>query len=307
MFFKGKRVLVTGGSGVIGKELIKFLIGQKAIIRCVDIVEKPENFDGIEYYRLDLSKPDQQFLFRYEPEYVFHLAADFERSEETEQFWDSNFYNNIMASHYIIENVIKTPKLKKIIFSSSYLIYDKSIYNNAEKINYLNEKSQINPRNLCGIAKLQTESDIEFLGKIKDFSFISARIFRVYGLGSRDIITRWIKDILSGKPIKLFSENNRFDYVFARDVAEGLLRMGMSDKNGIYNLGTGKPTKIKEIFVILKKILGNFEVIRTNDLIYEESSCADLTKLKRDFDWTPKIEILEGIKEIIEYEKNEVL
>ena len=55
---------------------------------------------------VDISKPD----------YVFHLAADFERSTETYNFWDSNFKNNVLASHNLMQQVTKYDSLKKIIF-----------------------------------------------------------------------------------------------------------------------------------------------------------------------------------------------
>jgi nucleoside-diphosphate-sugar epimerase len=306
MFFKNKKVLVTGGAGVIGKELIDMLKEQGAIIRCVDFQEKPKELKNIEYFQMDLSRPDNQFLFRFEPEYVFHLAADFERTEERKDFWESNFRNNILASHYLIDQIIRIPSLKKVIFASSYLIYDKKQYRDINEENLLSEDSTINPRNLVGVAKLQTEADLEFLGRNNEYPFdcVSARIFRVYGKGSRDIISRWVRDILQKKEIILFNEDNRFDYIFAKDVAAGLLKLGENGKaTGIYNLGTGVSPRVKDVVAILKKNLVDFKVntIESKEELVE-SSCADITKLRNDLSWTPEFDLEAGIKEIISYE-----
>lgn len=310
MFFENKKVLVTGGAGVIGKELIGMLLRQGAIVRCVDFQEKPSELRDIEYFQMDLSKSDNQFLFRFEPEYVFHLAADFERTEERKEFWESNFRNNILVSHYLIDQIIKSPSLKKVIFASSYLIYDKTQYNNIEEQNILTENSTISPRNMVGVAKLQTETDLEFLSTHNEYPFdcVSARIFRVYGKGSRDVISRWVRDILQKKEILLFNENNRFDYIFARDVATGILKLGENNNaKGIYNLGTGVSYKVKDVVAILHKNLGDFNISTVEsrkDLF--ESSCADITRLKNELSWSAEYSLEAGIKEIISYEKKRI-
>lgn len=307
MFFSNKRVLITGGAGVIGKELIQILKSQGAKIRCVDFQEKPEELKDIEYSQMDLSNPNSQFLFRFEPEYVFHLAADFERTEEHKEFWDSNFRNNILVSHYVIDQLIKYPSLKKIIFASSYLIYDNSQYRNVNKINLLSETSAISPRNLVGVSKLQTEADLDFLSKNNEhpFDHVSARIFRVYGTGSRDIISRWVRDILQGKEIMLFNEYNSFDYIFAKDVALGLLKLGENKRaTGVYNLGSGNSTTIHQVVEILQKHSGNFKINRIDPKKeLNESSCANINKLKNALSWSPTVDIESGIKKIIEFEK----
>jgi nucleoside-diphosphate-sugar epimerase len=307
MYYKNKQVLVTGGAGIIGRELINFLRKHGAIIRCVDFVEKPKGFDDIDYLQLDLSDPESQFLFRFEPEYVFHLAADFERSEERPEFWGSNFRNNVLCSHYVINKIIKCPSLKKMIFSSSYLVYDKNLYNDTSKIKVLKEEDLINPRNLTGMAKLQTEMDIDFLsinskGK---FEAASARIFRVYGKGAREVISRWIRHILNGESITVFSEENSFDFISARDVAEGLVRLGEKGITGIYNLGSGKSTRISKVVDILKEKLGEFEIKKTEDIIFAESNCADMSKFKSNLKWIPQTTIEEGIQQLIEFEKSQ--
>jgi len=301
-FFENKKVLVTGGAGVIGRELVNYLKEQNAIIRVVDMAEKPSFLNGIEYFRMDLSI-DCQFLFRFDPEYVFHLAADFERSEETEEFWESNFRNNIIASHNLIKNIINKKSLKKVVFASSYLIYDKDLYNDISKQNLLSENSRIEPRNLTGIAKLQTEMDLEFLSKNK-FDYTSARIYRVYGRGSRDIISRWARNLLDQKEIEVFDEENKFDYIFAGDVAMGLLKLCESKSVGTYNLGFGQSRTVKEVLDIFKNELGEFSVKKSSNSIFKESSLADISKLKKEINWQPETSLEMGIKKIIEYEKS---
>lgn len=306
---KEKKVLVTGGAGVIGKELVGLLKEKGAIVRVVDIMEKPASFDDVEYFRCDLSHPDDQFLFRFEPEYVFHLAADFERSVEDYSFWDTNFSNNILASHFLLKKIVESKTLKKIVFASSYLIYDSSLYSEVNNKNILTEQSSINPRNICGVAKLQTEKDIEFLcNQLKNkFTFACARIFRVYGRGSRDILSRWVRGALRGEKLEIFDKNNSFDYIYAADVARGLIKIAESNEaQGIINLSGGVKHTIAEVADYIKKAIPAANFKEVNNSICPESSQADISKLKKVTGWSPEVSLQEGIEKIITYEKAKI-
>jgi len=307
-FYKGKNVLVTGGSGVIGTHLINKLILQGAHVRNVDFRKQSSALTeaGVEHLCLDLSNENAQSLFRFEPDYVFHLAADFERSDETHNFWNSNFRNNVLASRNIIEQIVKHDSLKKIVFASSYLIYDKALYCNPTTPRKLKEQDPIDPRNLCGLAKLQTETDLEFLSQFYNFDVVSARIYRVYGEGSRDVISRWIRQILDGAEITVFSKDNKFDYIYAGDAAEGLLRLGqhLTDEK-VYNLGTGICTSVEDVVNILQDKFGAAcHIAQTDDEICAEGSYADVGLLKGNLKWCPSVTLKEGIQKVINYEKN---
>jgi|TARA_B100000073_G_scaffold72930_1_gene54658 nucleoside-diphosphate-sugar epimerase len=304
--YNNKNILVTGGSGVIGRELSKRLAIQGANVRNVDFNNQPTSLTelGVEHIQVDLSNPNSQFLFRFQPDYVFHLAADFERSTETKNFWDSNWKNNILASRHLLEEVVKYDSLKKIIFASSYLIYNKELYNNPASPKSLSENDPTNPRNLCGLAKLQTETDLNFLSKFYDIKVVSARIYRVYGKGDRAIITRWVRDILNGKEINIFDEKNSFDYVLADDVAEGLLRLGSNKtSNLIYNLGSGQSSSINDVFNILQNKFPNLKYKKTNNSIQSEGSYANMDRFKEDLNWCPSTSLKNGIEQIIDYEQ----
>lgn len=303
---KNKAVLVTGGAGIIGQELVARLLEEGAIVRVVDMVEKPVGLGELQYYQMDLAQGDSQFLFHFEPEYVFHLAADFERSTESLEFWDANFKNNILASHYLLEQVMKCKSLKKIVFASSYLIYDKNQYNDVAKEGVLSESSNVNPRNLCGAAKLQTEKDLEFFHEqLGTFEYTCARIYRVYGRGSRDIVSRWVRAALKGETLELFSKNNRFDYIFSGDVAEGLIRMCKSENaKGIINLGSGISHSVEELIEILKDCFSDLKIAENDKVIYPESSVADISLLKNLCGWNPPTDLKTGVSKLIEHERS---
>jgi len=309
MKLKNKKIIVTGGAGVIGRELIKKLEEKGAMIRCFDISPKPQIFSRkIDYCQGDLSKLNPIEFTNFNPEIIFHLAATFERTTEEIDFWETNFLNNIFLSHKVIDAAKECKNLEKFIFASSYLVYSPSLYLFKKPIGQsikLKEDDRINPRNLCGAAKYYTEKELEYLNNFKEYPFIkiSARIFRVYGRGSRDVISRWIRAGLRGEMIEVFLKENSFDFIFSEDVAEGLLRLVESDTaHGIVNLGSGVLRKIKEVLKIIEKQIPSLKTKEVYKKDLFEASCSDISRLKKLTGWQPTITLEQGIKMIINYE-----
>jgi len=309
--WKNKRVIVTGGAGVIGKELIEELLERGAIIRCFDIAPQPGKFfRKIEYCPRDLTVLNSIEFANFDPHIIFHLAATFKRTQETPEFWEDNFKNNITLSHKVVDAARKCNNLEKFIFASSYLIYAPNLYlhdspqSNPTK---LKETDIANPRNLCGAAKYYTEKELEFISKMYGhFISISARIFRVYGCGSRDIISRWVRMALNGEEVIVFQKENMFDYIFAEDVAEGLIKMAENaSENEIINLGTGMARGIKEVIKILRKQIPGIKVKEIEKGNLFEASCGDISKFINLTRWQSKVTIEEGIKKLVEYERGQ--
>ena len=214
--WKNKRVFVTGGAGVIGSALVQHLFDQGAILFVGDLKPKPVSWDkNILYRQGDLNQISFEEISMFKPEYIFHLAATFERAQESYTFVEENFRHNISLSHHMLELSKKLPMLKRFIFASSYLIYDPELYSSSSVLPNayrLDELDKIYPRNTCGASKLQTEIDFLYLKNFKQTSFTSvhARIFRVYGKGSKDIISRWIRALVKNESITVYNPENRF-------------------------------------------------------------------------------------------------
>jgi nucleoside-diphosphate-sugar epimerase len=111
---------------------------------------------------------------------------------------------------------------------------------------------------------------------------------------------------LNDETLELYNKNNRFDYIFAGDVAKGLLTLAKTpDASGVFNLGSGNPRFVKDIIDVLigEGLLNESDIIDNGDTEEYEASCADISRLKETTEWYPPIQIEEGIKLIIEYEK----
>lgn len=308
---RGVRVLVTGGAGVIGRELLIRLREERAEILSVDRLPLPPgDWSGVRHLQLDLASDSLGALADFRPQIVFHLAASFERSEESPEFWATNWHDNTLASHRLLELVRDLPEVEALVFASSYLIYAPSLYlfpSVRADVVRLKETDLVAPRNICGAAKFYTERELDFVDHLHpSLRTVSARIYRVYGRGSRDVISRWLRAALAGERIEVFSPENRFDYIFAGDVAEGLVRMAKSpEASGVVNLGSGVARSVQEVVDLLGACLPEHPLNLTHLSTQPpfEHSCADLTRLRQATGWTPPTSLEQGTKAVAAFER----
>lgn len=298
---------------MIGTALVNLLLKEGAQILVGDLKPCPPEWAGKLIYRLgDLNELAWEELEEFQPQTAFHLAATFERSEETLPFFEENFRHNIQLSHHLLRCFARVPAIKKIVFASSYLIYDPALYlfpKEPNEVAILSEQSPIGPRNLCGFAKLLHEGELHCMQHLlpEKRSITSARIFRAYGKNSRDIVSRWIRTALREETVQLYRPEGRFDYIFSEDVAEGLLRLAKSPFSGIVNLGTGRARSVREVIHIIQSHFPDLKVEpHASDIPYEASQ-ADMNLFKEITAWTPPHTLERAIPLMIAYEKSKPL
>lgn len=301
---RGKRVFVSGGAGVIGSCLVETLLAQGACVFVGDLKVCPSQWRGRLCYRQgDLNEMQEAELLAFDPEIVFHLAATFERTEETPLFFSENFRHNVQLSHHLLKLFHHSPSLKKIIFASSYLLYDPKQYLDQPHTALLSEQSPIWPRNLCGAAKLLHEKELAFFSAKRGIPTVSARIFRVYGKGSCDIVSRWVRSALRNETIVVYGEEGIFDYIYAEEVAEGLWRLAESVYQGVVQLGTQHPRSVKEVLQAILSLFPKTPVIFEKRNLPLERSCADTQLLKSVLGWAPSRTLETVLPDMVAFEK----
>jgi carbamoyl-phosphate synthase large subunit len=115
--------------------------------------------------------------------------------------------------------------------------------------------------------------------------------------------------LLRNEQITVYRKEGMFDYIFAEDTAEGLIRLAQSDAaEGVINLGTGKARKVSDVIDILK---GHFPLLTYVEKDEEasipyEASQAKISKLWQLTQWRPQYSLEESISEIVNYERSKV-
>jgi carbamoyl-phosphate synthase large subunit len=309
--FKGKRVFVSGGAGVIGRGLVARLERAGAEVLVGDLKPRPPEFSrAVAYWQGDLNELPRSVLEDFAPEICFHLAATFERSTESYEFWQENDRHNVKLSHYLLDLVKDMPQLQRVVFASSYLIYDPALYQYkcpAERPRALREDDPVRPRNLCGMAKLQHEMELSFVSSFRpSLGVVSARIFRVYGKDSRDVVSRWIRALLRGETLRVFRKEGMFDYIYADDVAEGLFRLAACGRSGVVNLGSGRARRVSELLEVLRRHFPDMQWVEEDSDIPFEASQADMGRFREWTGWLPERALEDAVPELIEYYRGQM-
>jgi len=298
---------VSGGAGVIGTELVEKLLTQGAQVWVGDLKPQPTSWTGRLFYREgDLNYVRYEEVAAFRPEIFVHLAATFERSVETPEFWGENFQHNVRLSNHLCTLLQRVGSLRTIVFASSYLLYDSRQYLFSEpqtEARRLREDAPVSPRNLCGAAKQYHELELEFLrSSLPKVSMANARIFRGFGRGSRDVISRWTRDLLLDREITVFRSEGMFDFTYAEDTAEALLRLAVARAEGVVNVGTGRARRVAEVVEVLGREFPNMRIIDAASDIRFEASEADIERLRAITGWVPEHTLETAIARIVEYE-----
>ena len=227
---------------------------------------------------------------------VFHLAAlaDIVPSiQQPNEYYDSN----VTGTLNVLEACRKY-KVKKIVYAAS-----SSCYGIANQIP-TNEKAPISPQYPYALTKQLGESLILHWSKIYKINSTSLRLFNVYGSRSRTsgtygaMLGVFFAQKLAGKPFTVVGDGSqKRDFTYVSDVVDAFIKASNSRKSGdIYNVGSGKAVSVNYIVKLLKgkKI---FIKKRPGE---PDITFADIKKIKKMLNWSPKISIENGIKKIME-------
>lgn len=293
MNLKRKKVMVTGGAGFIGSHLSRYLLNEGAQVLIIDnlFVGKDELIpDNALFKRMDIrSKDMNDIINEFEPDIVVHLAALHYipycsgNPEET-------FDVNVMGTR----NLVQVNKDFKFFFASSAAVYPPCGRSLSEDL--------YGPIDIYGKTKLIGED----LLKLHSGTSVIARFFNVYGLNDRNshLIPEIVTQVREGKrKIELGNLTSRRDYIYVDDVCRAIIAILKNDKEGIYNIGTGIEYSVKEVVEMVSEILGEeIQIIqdkRRMRKIDRERLLADIRKIQNETGWKPKIELKDGLKELI--------
>ncbi|MEM3455059.1 MAG: SDR family oxidoreductase [Candidatus Micrarchaeia archaeon] len=307
------KILVTGGAGFIGSNLVDTLIRKNHEVIVLDNLStgKIENInEKAVFYNIDLRDSLKlKSLFEKErPEIVYHLAAQINvRKSIKDPFYDESV--NIAGSLNLLE-CCKDYGIKRIIYSSS----GGAVYGEPNKLP-APEEHEIKPLSHYGASKFAVESYLSVYNSIYGLDYITLRYANVYGprqdfLGEAGVIAIFIRNALIGEPLTIFGDGNQTrDFIFVNDVVNAnVLSLNYRGNFRIFNIGTGIPTSINQIAKEIEKTIGKKITIIRGEAIKGEvrDTYLDISRAKRELGFSPLVSISEGIRLTFEWAKNAV-
>lgn len=308
--YEGKNVLVTGGTGLIGRPLVEMLLECGAKVRIASLDDPSRAHPAAEYYRVDLMDFDNCLKICEGIDYVFHLAgvkgspAVVLKKAATILVSFLRFNTNVMEA-------ARQCGVKRYLFTSTIGVYAPA------EVFYEDDvwKTFPSPHDRFGgwakrIGELQAEAYKVEYGWDKISIVRPANVYGPYdtfGQSNSMVIPSLIKRVIDGEdPLVVWGDGSALrDFVHAKDVARGMMLALEKNPGSEYpvNLGSGSGCSIREVVeVILNNIQNRPRVIYdTSKPSGDKKRILDIKRAKTILNWEPQISLEDGIKETMSW------
>ena len=300
------RILVTGGTGFIGKYLVKSLLEKGHNITIFDdfsnstkdsissLIDK-----GIKVIEGDITKKSEIVSALKDIEIVIHLAAKISVSESINNP-EETFQVNVEGTKNVLA-ACKENHVKKIIAASSAAVYGEGI-----KDKKLTEELTTNPISPYGESKMRMEQEIHDFELKHGINCIILRFFNIFGIGQTSeyagVITKFLEKIKNEQPLEIFGDGFQTrDFVSIEDIVYAINNAILYGKSGIYNIASGKATTINELAEFMISVSNkDLEIRHLPELEGDiRNSEADISLAKIELRFSPKYG-LDKIKELLD-------
>jgi len=260
-----KKVVVTGGSGFIGSNLVKYLLKKKYIVINIDKLSysaNPYNTKNLNknknyiFFRIDLNnkKKITEIFKRYKPDGIFNLAAETHVDRSIDK--PKNFiHSNILGTYNLLESILACKKKMKLVHISTDEVYGDLIKGRSD------EKFPYNPSSPYASSKASADHLIKAYIRTYKIPAIISNCCNNYGPNQfpEKLIPKLIFNIINDKPLPIYAKGkNSREWIHVQDHCEALLLIYLKGKVGeSYNIGSGMNLKNIDIAKKLLKIAKN--------------------------------------------------
>ena len=306
-----KTILITGGAGFIGSHLCDFLLNKNFKIICVDNlitgnkknIEHLSNNQNFKFINQDISK---HIAINENLDYILHLASP-ASPVDYQKIPIQTLKVGSLGTHNTL-GLALVKKAKYLLASTSEVYGDPLV--NPQPETYWGNVNPIGVRGCYDESKRFAEALVMAYHRIHNVDIRIARIFNTYGPRmSKDdgrVVPNFMTQILSSKPITIYGDGRQTrSFCYVSDLIEGIYRLMMSNINEPVNLGNPEEHTILEFAEKIKKITKSKSKIVFKDLPIDDPRvrCPDISKAKKILNWEPKFTLGNGLKETIEFFK----
>ena len=300
MELKDKRVLVTGATGFIGSFLTERLVKQGCKVKILSFDDPhylKKVMGKIEVIKGDICKPLK--IYTGDIDIVFHLAAiaEIKRSLADAK---QTYRVNVSGTYNLLES-LKSHRINKFIYVSTA-----SVYGIPRQLP-ISETHPIEPpkMNIYAASKYASENLIAAFCISRNIDYSIVRLFNIYGPRQKGdfIVPVILNQVLRHNRIKLNNINTKRDFLYIADVIEGIIAVTRKGERGVYNIGSGKELSIGSLVKEIEGIINKRVIIKTANVNLGSipRSCADISKIKKELKWAPKVSLHEGLKKTVDY------
>lgn len=292
-----KKVVVTGGAGFIGSNLVNALLKKGYSVHIIDnlIAGKGNINKDAKLHKVSITDYKKILPIIKGSEYVFHLAAlprvqySIEYPLETSETNVTGTLNVLMAA--------KEAGVKKVVYSASSSAYGD------QPVMPLKEDMIAAPKSPYGLHKYYGELQCKVFSEVYGLPTVSLRYFNVYGPNQSAegayalVIAKFLKQVKLGKPMTITGDGKQTrDFTHVYDVVRANILAAESDtvgKGEVINIGAGKNYSIKQVAELIG---GKIEYIEAR--FEPKDTLADNSRAKELLGWVPEVKLKDGIDEL---------
>ena len=312
-YYSDKVVLVTGGAGAIGSNLVMALAKCKA--KCVMVLDNLSSS-----FRWSIpSQPNVMFVegditddimlkrvLSEKPDVVFHLAAFF-ANQNSVDYPEKDINTNGIGTLKLLQYLVMTG-IERFVYASSGC----SIYGSGAPLPLKEDFMSMNLSTPYQITKMLGELYCNFFFNHYGLPVVKARFFNSYGPGEvpgqyRNVIPNFIYWAMRGEPLSITGTGDETrDFTYVGDLVDGLLRAGFYEKaiGAEFNLASGRETYIKDLANMINEATGNKAAIKfASRRKWDTKSrlLASVERAKNLIGYQPNIAFEKGLAQTVEW------
>jgi UDP-glucose 4-epimerase len=293
------KILVTGGAGFIGANLVERLAGAgRAEVVLLDDLSagtaEPPASPGVAFVRGDFTDPAILERCLEGVDTVVHLAAV---TSVVDSIKDPvrSFEVNVIGTFRLLE-LARRHRVQRIVNASTggALLGD--------AIPPISEAMAPSPMSPYGAAKMAVEGYCSAYAASYGIACASLRFSNIYGPRSahkKSVVATYIRAAMAGEPLVIYGDGSQQrDYLFVGDLAESIGLAIEKKVSGVYQLGSGRPTSIRELIAALERVIGRKLEIRHEPVRKGEvfRTWCDISKAARDFGYAAPTALERGLE-----------
>lgn len=295
------RIFVTGGTGFIGRPLIRLLVEQG---HCILVLTRSlhktnvQKIRSLQYIQGDLRhlQEIESAVKNFRPEIFIHLA------------WEGLPDYSLEMCRKNLESSLNTFSLA-VKSGCACILSTGSCWEYAARKGMLKEEDQLDSSSLFPAVKNAIRCIGEAIAHENGLRFYWLRLFFVYGPGQRrrSLIPSILEALSRDEIPRIQTPQNRHDFIFVDDVARAIASViQRQPKNTVYNVGSGYSTAVEEIIKITCNLMNKTfdkSIIEKKQVSRIQNFWADISLIQKDIGWQSVFDIATGIRTIIENEK----
>jgi UDP-glucose 4-epimerase len=310
---RGKKVIVTGGLGFVGHNLVKSLVNdyQCRVVVVDDCTNSSETVlgpvkDKVEFHKISVLDKDRFFPLLKDAHYIFHLACIQIAASGSDPIRDMQV--NAQSTLQLLEQLRHHdhPLLERMIYTSSC-----SVYGSTSHLP-LDENDPTRVLSNYAATKLLGEQFTLIYNRNYNIPVSVVRYSNVYGYGQSPrnpycgVLGKFVHNALTGQPLSVVGDGEQTrDYTFITDSVEATILAAVHPMayGDVFNVGTGTETSVNKLVELITGYVPGSQVtnVPERDIDNIRRRVVDIEKIHQRLGWVPKVGIQKGIRLTIDW------